>query len=305
MRKLFTAVLLSGVLLSSCDDDDDKKAPDEDPSAFSEIGGIQLTGGETAAEISAYDPKTKRLFVVNAVKAAIDVINMEDPAALVYEDEISIDGYGGGVNSVAIRNGLLAAAIEADPKTDPGKVVVWNTADMSEKAVVTVGALPDMVTFSADGKYIVSANEGEPSEDYAIDPNGSVSIIDVQSGFSVTTLDFTGFNSATSTLMNKGYRIVGTDIDLAHDTEPEYISITEDSQTAFVTLQETMPLPGSTCSLRPSRRFFQWVSRTTIHRETNSIPAIATMLLRLPPIPYTAFICLMLLLFLSRERRLI
>ena len=39
---------------------------------FTKIGELTLTGGETAAEISAYDPDTKQLFVVNAVKSAID-----------------------------------------------------------------------------------------------------------------------------------------------------------------------------------------------------------------------------------------
>ena len=37
---------------------------------------------------------------------------------------------------------------------------------------VTVGALPDMVTIAADGKYAVVANEGEPAEDFAVDPEG-------------------------------------------------------------------------------------------------------------------------------------
>ena len=34
-----------------------------------------------------------------------------------------------------------------------------------------------MVTFSPNGKYIVSANEGEPSDDYTVDPNGTISVI--------------------------------------------------------------------------------------------------------------------------------
>lgn len=239
MRKILLLTLLTGAFyFSSCDFYEDHHPPHEKLTLFTQIGSLSLVGGETAAEISAYDPDTKKLFVINAVKNAIDVVNMEDPFDLVYESQISIDPYGSGVNSVAVKNGLLAAAVESDPKTAPGKVVVWNTSDLSEKAVVMVGSLPDMLTFSDDGKFIVTANEGEPNEDYTVDPNGSVSIIRVP-GFGATTLDFTTFNAQASSLKSKGFRMPGpSGTTLAQDTEPEYAAISVDCRTAWVTLQE-------------------------------------------------------------------
>lgn len=212
--------------------------PQEEISKFTQVGSIELTGGETAAEISAFDPKTNRLFVVNAVKSTIDVVNMEDPFNLVFESELSVAPYGAVANSVSVSNGLLAAAVEASPKTDPGKVVVWNTEDLSERAVITVGSLPDMVAFSPDGKYIVCANEGEPNEDYSIDPKGSVSIIRVP-GFQVSTLDFSSFTWYASSLKKKGFRTPGPEgTSFANDVEPEYAAISQDSRTAWITLQE-------------------------------------------------------------------
>jgi len=239
MRKILTLSLLTcAFYFSSCDLYEHHRPPHEKLTLFTQIDAISIAGGATAAEISAYDPETKKLFVVNSTKDAIDIINMEDPFDLVFESEILISSYGSGVNSVAVRNGLLAAAIESDPKTAPGKVVVWKTSDLSERAVVTVGSLPDMVAFSEDGKFIVSANEGEPNEDYTVDPNGSISIIRVP-GFVVTTLDFSGYNDQANSLKSAGFRMPGpVGTTLAQDTEPEYVAISSDSRTAWVTLQE-------------------------------------------------------------------
>ena len=40
--------------------------------------------------------------------------------------------------------------------------------------MINVGALPDMVTFSPDGKFIISANEREPSNDYLNGLQGTI-----------------------------------------------------------------------------------------------------------------------------------
>jgi hypothetical protein len=126
--------------------------------------------GESAAEIVAHDPKTQRLFVVNAQNDEIDVLDVLNPASP--NKLFSID-LRGTVNSVAVFKGLAAVAVEADPKTGPGKVVFFNAASdrrgirRTPFAVeVEVGALPDMVTFTPDGKRVLVANEGEPNDDY-------------------------------------------------------------------------------------------------------------------------------------------
>jgi len=156
----------------------------------------------------------------------------------MFVESIDISMYGGGLNSVTVKNGLLAAAIEANIKTDNGKVVVFKTTDYTEIASVEVGALPDMVTFTPDGRYILSANEGEPNDEYTIDPVGTVSIINVGNGFSVITLDFSGFVSKQTILKSKGLRIFGENASFAQDIEPEYITVSENSKKAWVSLQE-------------------------------------------------------------------
>ncbi len=194
-------------------------------------------GGEGAAEISAYDATTQKLFVTNAELNRIDVLDLSNQSNVTRLTSIDISAYGGNVNSVAVDGGRLAMAIEADVKQDPGKVVVLSTDDFSELASVTVGALPDMVTFTPDGNFILSANEGEPNADYSVDPDGTVSIIDT-SDYSVTTLDFSAFNDQEEALEAEGMRVFGPGADLAADVEPEYITVSDDSATAWVALQE-------------------------------------------------------------------
>ncbi|BFG71048.1 choice-of-anchor I family protein [Sediminibacterium sp. KACHI17] len=234
----FACCLLAFVACKKEDTDPVEKFVNEDPASYVEIASINL-GGLGAAEITTYDPITKRLFAVNnGTTNKIDVINIADPAAISIIHSISMSPYGGFVNSVDVYNGKLAAAIESTNKQDPGKVVIFNTTTYAEEKVITVGALPDMVTFSPDGKFILTANEGEPSADYSNDPEGSVSIISVDNNYAVTTLNFAAFTAQQTTLAEKGLRISGPNKNFLKDIEPEYITVSADSKTAWVTLQE-------------------------------------------------------------------
>ncbi|MGY3214924.1 choice-of-anchor I family protein [Mucilaginibacter sp. HD30] len=210
----------------------------EDPATFAEIGSIDI-GDVGAAEISAFDPLTKRLFVVNnGTVNKIDVIDFSNPGAMTVIKSISMAPYGGAVNSVAVFDGKLAAAIESVDKQANGKVAIFKTDDYSEVKVITVGALPDMITYSNDGKFIITANEGEPNDTYTNDPVGTVSIISVSDNYAVTTLDFSGFEGQKAALVAKGFRIFGPGLNFAKDIEPEYVTVSDDSKTAWVTLQE-------------------------------------------------------------------
>jgi hypothetical protein len=199
---------------------------------------------ESAAEIPAYDPASQRLFVVNANSASVDVLDLSDPTNPTKLFEIEGAAFGGSANSVAVKEGIVAIAIEAEVSQDPGSVVFLDTDGNLLKSV-TVGALPDMLTFTPDGQKVLVANEGEPSSDYTVDPEGSVSIIDLSNGVenaTVTTADFTAFNSQIDQLRAAGVRIFGPNATVAQDVEPEYIAVSEDSTTAYVALQENNAL---------------------------------------------------------------
>jgi DNA-binding beta-propeller fold protein YncE len=197
-----------------------------------------------AAEIVAHDPKTQRLFVVNAQAASIDVLDISDITAPSKIMTIDVSPYGAGVNSVAVHNKVLVAAVENENKTSPGSAVFFDTNGNFLNAV-TVGALPDMITFTPNGDYVLVANEGEP-EDYCApglenDPEGSVSIIDVRKNIKhLTQADVrtAGFAQFNETAIDPSVRIYGPNASVAQDLEPEYIAVSDDSKTAFVTLQE-------------------------------------------------------------------
>ena len=115
---------------------------------------------ESAAEIPAFDPETKRIFVVNGADKAIDILDMSNPDELTKVGVITLSTWGKGANSVAIMNGVVAVAVENADKQASGQAVFFNT-DGDFISAVTVGALPDMIKFSPDGKHVLVANEGE------------------------------------------------------------------------------------------------------------------------------------------------
>ncbi|CAH0173976.1 choice-of-anchor I family protein [Roseomonas sp. CECT 9278] len=198
------------------------------------------------AEVAAYDSGTGLIFVIGP-----DGVDAIDAATGVIRGTLDTSALG-NVNSVAVKDGVVALAIESEPKTDPGKVVIADVVrsgdtvtitarDFGGTGYVTVGAQPDQIGFTPDGTKLLTANEGEPNS-YgradSVDPEGSVSIITVSTG-DVQTAGFTAFNADIATLRAEGVRIFGPGATVAQDLEPEYIAVDPNDPTkAYVTLQE-------------------------------------------------------------------
>ncbi|MBN2894441.1 MAG: NAD nucleotidase [Campylobacterales bacterium] len=202
--------------------------------------GSYATNTEAASEITAYDKTTKRLFVTNGAANRIDVLDIATPAAPKLHASLDMSSYGTGINSVAVKNGVVAVASEnkVDGKHQKGSVVLFDANGNFSKQV-TVGFLPDMVTFNEEGTKVVVANEGEPNGAYDYDPEGSIGIVTVADGSYVEA----GFAGATLTPAADGtpVRLGGTPSnDQAKDIEPEYIAVS--GNYAYVTLQENNAL---------------------------------------------------------------
>lgn len=206
-----------------------------------------------AAEIVSYDSCSGKLYVVNAQQATVDVLSLSSSGVPSHTGTINLNTASeaagieiGAANSVSAKQGLVAVAIEAANKQDAGLIALYRSDTLELLGTYSAGSLPDMVTLSADGEYILSANEGEPSSDYSVDPQGSVTIVDISAGFAadkavVHQVGFTDFNTGASRAseLPAAVRITGpAGTTVAQDLEPEYLTLSKDGKTAWVSLQE-------------------------------------------------------------------
>ena len=212
--------------------------------------------GTNSAEIVAHDPTLQRLYVANSIGSKLDVINFSNPSAPQLINSIAMAPYG-NINSVTAYNGHVALAIESIPSQGNGSVVILD-ADGNFVNQLTVGAMPDMITFSNDHTKIITANEGEPGAAYSadpllntdelIDPKGTISIIDLTPGYAsltnanVNTINFDAYNGQNAELRALGIRIFSSAATVAQDLEPEYITLSDDDSKLYVTLQENNAL---------------------------------------------------------------
>ncbi|RFT93525.1 choice-of-anchor I family protein [Staphylococcus haemolyticus] len=201
--------------------------------------------GNGGTEIVKYNPKNGYAYSVNGDKEALDIIDVKHPGkdgAINLVKRIYLQDNGieaGDLTSVTVHpsGDYVAVSAPAVDKTKPGHVVFYGSnGDYINN--VTVGSLPDMVTFSKDSKYLLVANEGEPSDDYTVNPPGSVSVIDVTGGPANVTA-----NNVRTAMFTKehqeGIRALGPNAEDAYlNIEQEYIAVDSQSKYAYVTLQE-------------------------------------------------------------------
>ncbi len=195
-----------------------------------------------AAEIATYSAATQRLFVTAGV--GVEVVKL----ATGQQIESMEHPVGFHATSIACSGGYVAVAWAADDKRNRGKISFYDVLQLDELASFPAGYLPDMLTFTPDGKRLLAANEGEPNGDYSFDPEGSVTIISAGAGWQDGTLQealFNKFDSHKVQLIADGVRVFGPNQEsadhlasVAQDLEPEYLAVSADSKLAWITLQE-------------------------------------------------------------------
>ncbi len=227
----------------------------EDPEGAAEIVQFHAESSTIYAINSAADEPTVEMIDASSLTSeilsnALNTSNM-NTAPLVLESEANGIALG-GPNSIAVKGDLMAVAVEAATHAENGVILFYtglNAGTPVFSKAVTVGNLPDMVTFTPDGTKVIVANEGEPANDYSFDPEGSISVIAVTNGVPAdvaSQIEFDAFNGSQSALEAQGMhfpnpngRVLNDaliDNTVAQDLEPEYVAAT--NETAYVSLQE-------------------------------------------------------------------
>ena len=205
---------------------------------------------DTASELSSFKRVDLSGLGTTALSSPTSANNLQASARYNVATDVNDSSFtAGGVQSLDVTGNLLAIAVQATRKTDAGVIAFYSLSASGTPSFlkkVTVGSLPDGVAFSPDGKYLVVANEGELSASFTtdgIDPEGSISIINISNGSPADTavqVKFTDFNvgGTRASELPSAVRIGRSGATVAQDLEPEYVSIAADSKTAYVTLQE-------------------------------------------------------------------
>jgi len=219
--------------------------------AFGQEGNIGLTllstfntgiFDDSGAEIVAHDPNTQRLFFTNAEDNSIIILDISDPTAPTVVNTIQVDDLG-DINSVDVAAGIIGAAI-ANDSTQLNGIVAFYTSDGNFIGSTEVGALPDMIQMTRFG-LAFTANEGEPNDDYTVDPLGSLSIIDFRNIpdtiiTATATLDI--FDPDEAAIRASGVRLFGLGASVGQDLEPEYVQFDEVNNLLYAICQENNTL---------------------------------------------------------------
>jgi Choice-of-anchor I domain/Bacterial Ig-like domain (group 3) len=226
------------------------------------------------AEIVQYNSDNHSFYVVNGSTspASLEIVKLPSsgygstPLALTKSASVNIEsllaakvpGFSyGDLTSVAIdtvKNRVYAAIQEA-AFDKPGLIVVLDY-DGGYITSYTAGVQPDMVTVASGGRYVISADEGEPRDGtVANDPAGTVTVIDTTTN-KVTHVGFADTSKIDDLAHIRGVeRDPSTNLMLPRtkaaavtDFEPEYVTV--QGNRAYVTLQEnnavaTVDLPSA------------------------------------------------------------
>lgn len=213
--------------------DDAPRGPIQQGSLLRRIASLPMA----TAEIAAYMPGWMSLFVVGGDRT-MEVVDITNPASPRLVNSVALPG---NASSVTVRGNLVAVSLLNDPEWKRGHVQVMRYGDRMETLSVTeVCSQPDMITFTPDGRNLLVACEGSPSTDFREDPEGAIAILGIDSAHTwknptVAIAGFAGVDS--SALMAEGVRRTGVQ-GFVKSLEPEYITVSDDSKTAWVSLQE-------------------------------------------------------------------
>nr|WP_306812893.1 choice-of-anchor I family protein [Paenibacillus soyae] len=219
-----------------------------------EVGTHNEDGG--VAEIVKYNKDNGKFYLVNGSSnpPSLDIVSLGDgqgelkkEKTVLVKELAETNGFVfGDLTSVVVNTetDLVYVAVQEADAAKPGKILALDYDGELVKEYAA-GIQPDMITATADGKYVLTADEAEHRTGVpGADPKGSVTIVDTVGGKSVQVyfdkpaviaddVHIRGAVDANGIIAG-----AGTKADALYDLEPEYITISEDGKLAYVTLQE-------------------------------------------------------------------
>lgn len=171
------------------------------------------------------------------------------------------NGLSATPQSVTVGNGVLVVAVD-NGKREPnaGNVDQHGSVSFFDVSTLTtateplfemsvLGYLPDHLSFSPDYSSLQVAVEAEPNSDVSFDGVGGVTIFRSSNNdwtdstsISSTFVGFDAFNGRSAELLSKGVQmpmvVLKPGTTVAQALEPEYITYSSDSTTAYVACQE-------------------------------------------------------------------
>lgn len=198
-----------------------------------------------AAIAVAYHPSDSLAVVADRAMNRLTIVDMSDPANPTVVHSLFVTAYGGQVSGVAVNaSGLIAVTLtDATSVAANGKVLLLNS-DGELHSQVAVGPAPVSPVFSPVGNRLLVCNRGIPTDNYAFNPNGSISIIDVADAENPVhnLVDFTHYNDKADSLSAIGVRKIATAASVAEDLEPVNGIWSPDGSLAWIALQKNNAL---------------------------------------------------------------
>lgn len=196
-------------------------------------GGVLQPLGELKledVEISTYLPEFKKAFAIGGSSLyEIDLSSPEDPK-LLSKIDLPLKA-----SSITSHNNSMAISFPGEGKESLIHLYTFSDSLVLNRELKTCSNL-DMITFTPNGEFIVGACEGTPRDDFKIDPEGGILLLSMKSlNNSPEILRFNHLDSLK--LLANGVRKSGPSSFFA-SLEPEYVTISEDSKKAWVSLQE-------------------------------------------------------------------
>ncbi len=214
----------------------------------------------TPASPPGYDPESEKLFVGSVDENVVEVLDVSDPTQPTKVSTIDLSPYGTEGQSIGVKNGIVAVAVLSpkapDSVVNTSNIVFFDVNGNLLAGPVFIDGEANKLEFTPNGRALAVSITGRPSDDYTVDPEGAVAVIELfdENIFitylsnrkfycgngdcdlepSLTIANFKSLNGREDQLNADGIRIFGPNASAAQDLEPQ--SLTVDEFFAYVSL---------------------------------------------------------------------